>query len=153
MMRNKKSDNTKKLAELLDSKFQIPNTNIRFGIDPILGLIPGAGDWLGGVISLYFLVLAAMKGGKGSVLGRMFINILLDILVGSIPILGELFDVYWKANLRNAKLLEELQENPEETTTESRLWVWFVVIQFVVIIIGLLVLISWLIAELIGWIL
>ncbi|TYP91743.1 protein of unknown function (DUF4112) [Fodinibius salinus] len=152
-MSNKETDNTKKLAELLDSKFRIPNTNIRFGIDPILGLIPGAGDWLAGVISLYFLIQAVMMGGRASVLGRMFINILLDVLIGSIPILGEVFDIYWKANLRNAELLKELKENPEQTTTESRLWVWFVFVQFVVIIIAVLLLISWLIAELIGAIL
>lgn len=152
-MMNKETDNTKKLAKLLDSKFRIPNTNIRFGIDPLLGLVPGAGDWLAGVISLYFLIQAAMMGGRASVLGRMFINILLDVLIGSIPILGEVFDVYWKANLRNAELLKELEQNPDQTTTESRLWVWFVLVQFVVIIIGILLLISWLIAEIVGAIL
>lgn len=152
-MMNKETDNTKKLAKLLDSKFRIPNTNIRFGIDPLLGLIPGAGDWLAGVISLYFLIQAAIMGGRASVLGRMFINILLDVLIGSIPVLGEFFDVYWKANLRNAELLKELEQNPEQTTTESRLWVWLVFIQFVVIIIGLLLFISWLSAKIIGWIL
>jgi hypothetical protein len=139
-----------KFAELLDSRFKIPNTNIRFGIDPLLGLIPGAGDWLAGVISLYFLILAAVMGGKASVLGRMFINILLDVLIGTIPILGEIFDVYWKANERNAEILEELKENPKKTTTESRLWIWFVVVQFVVVILAVLFLITWLVAELLG---
>lgn len=149
-MKKTKPTKFKEFAELLDSKFTIPNTKIRFGIDPLLGLIPGAGDLVGGVISLYFLILAALKGGKASVLGRMFINILLDLLIGSIPILGEVFDVYWKANLRNAEILKELEEDPERTTSESRLWVWFVVIQFLVIIIGILVLFTWLVAEFLG---
>lgn len=149
-MTEKKSHPTKEFAELLDSKFTIPGINIRFGIDPLLGLIPGAGDWLAGVLSLYFLIQAVMLGGRASVLGRMFANILLDVLIGSIPILGEAFDVYWKANERNARLIEELQQNPAKTTTESRAWIWFLLVQFVAVIIGLLLLITWLIAEIIG---
>lgn len=136
-----------RLAELLDSQFKIPNTNIRFGIDPIISLIPGAGDVVAGVISLYFLIQGAVHGGRSAVLGRMFINILLDVLIGSIPLLGDLFDVYWKANLRNARILDELQQNPNKTTSESRMWIWFVVVQFVVIIIGIILLIGWAIAE------
>lgn len=142
---NRKS--SKKLAELLDSRFKIPNTNIRFGLDPIISLIPGAGDVFAGIISLYFLIQGAIHGGKSAVLGRMFINILLDVLVGAIPILGDAFDIYWKANLRNARILDELQQDPGKATSESRLWIWFVVIQFVVIIIGIILFIGWAIAE------
>lgn len=149
-MRKQDNSSAKKLAKLLDSKFKVPNTDIRFGIDPILGLVPGVGDWIGAVISFYFLILAAWSGGKVAVLGRMFINILLDLLIGSIPLLGEVFDVYWKANLRNAEILKELEKDPERTTTESRLWVWLVVIQLLVLIIGVLVLITWLVAELLS---
>lgn len=147
------TDSNQQLAyefgKLLDSKFTIPGTNIRFGIDPIVGLIPGAGDVLAGGVSLYFLILAALLKAKVSVLTRMFINILLDVLIGSIPILGEIFDVYWKANLRNARILDELQEHPDKTTTESRLWVWVVVIQFIVVLIGIILLIGWGIAKLV----
>lgn len=139
---------SQQLAELLDSKFTIPNTRIRFGLDPLLGLIPGAGDWIGGVISVYFLFYAVTLRAESSVLWRMFINILLDVLIGSIPLLGDLFDVYWKANKRNAAILEELRKNPERTTSESRFWVWSLFIQFVVLIVGILILIGWLIAWL-----
>lgn len=142
-------NNEKRLAELLDSHFKIPNTNIRFGLDPIISLIPGAGDVFGGVISLYFLIQGAIHGGRAAVLGRMFINILLDVLVGSIPVLGDLFDIYWKANLRNARILDELQQNPEKTTSESRLLIWLVVILFLILIIVILLLITWLVAEII----
>ncbi len=149
-MPDQKGNTEKQLAVFLDSKFRVSGTNIRFGIDPILGLIPGAGDVLAGLISLYFLIQAAMYGGKASVLSRMFLNILLDVLIGSVPILGEAFDVYWKANLRNARILDELQQNPQKTTRESRLWIWFIVAQFVGIIISITLLVGWAIAELIG---
>lgn len=147
-MPNNKQNPTTEFAELLDSKLRIPGTNIRFGVDPIIGLIPGAGDVFAGVISLYFLIQAAMRGGKASVLGRMFLNILMDVIIGSIPVLGDFFDICWKANLRNARILDELQEHPEQTTSESRLWVWFVVIQFCAILIGIILLIGWAVAEL-----
>lgn len=135
-------------AELLDSKFRIPNTNIRFGLDPLIGLIPGVGDWLAGLASLYFLIWAALLGGRPAVLWRMFINILMDVLIGSIPVLGEVFDVYWKANVRNAQILEELRQNPDQATTDSRFWIWVLVIQFLALIIAVLLLITWIITEL-----
>lgn len=137
----------RQFAELLDSKFRIPNTDIRYGVDSLIGLIPGAGDWLGGAVSLYFLFYAAWLGGKASVLARMFIIILLDVLVGAIPVLGDAFDVYWKANERNAEIIRELEENPDETTTESRLWVWLVLVQFMILVIAALLLIGWIITE------
>ncbi|NIT55150.1 MAG: DUF4112 domain-containing protein [Aliifodinibius sp.] len=149
-MPDQKGNTERQLAVFLDSKFRVPGTNIRFGIDPILGLIPGAGDVLAGLISLYFLIQAGMHGGKASVLSRMFLNILLDVIIGSVPILGEAFDVYWKANLRNARILDELQQNPQKTTRESRLWIWFIVAQFVGIIISITLLVGWAIVELIG---
>ena len=80
----------------------------------------------------------------------MFLNILLDVLIGSVPILGEAFDVYWKANLRNARILDELQQNPQKTSRESRLWIWFIVAKFAGIIISITLLVGWAIAELIG---
>ncbi len=140
----------RKFAELLDSKFRIPNTDIRFGIDPLLGLVPGAGDWLGAFISLYFLFQAVLLGGRAAVLGRMFINILLDLLIGSIPVIGDLFDVYWKANERNAAILDELKQDPQKTATESRFWVWTVFVQLVVLVVAVLWLIAWILAELLS---
>jgi hypothetical protein len=129
---------SKEFAELLDSKFKIPNTNIRFGIDPLLGLIPGAGDWLAGVISLYFLILAAIRGGKASVLGRMLMNILIDIVIGSVPLIGEIFDVGWKANLKNAELLQDLEQDSEKTERQSKIVVWSVCIFSIALVFALL---------------
>jgi len=142
--------NSDEFAELLDSRFRIPGTEVRFGIDPLLGLVPGAGDWLGGAVSLYFLFQAVLRGGRTAILLRMFLNILLDVLIGSIPLVGEIFDVYWKANEQNAEILKEIDRDPERTTTDSRFWLWSVFVQLVALIIAVLLLIGWLIAELLG---
>lgn len=147
MHSTEEKNSSRQLAELLDNRFTIPNTSIRFGIDPVIGLVPGIGDWIGGAISIYYLVMVGIKGGKASVLGRVFLNILLDVLIGSIPVLGEIFDVYWKANIRNAKILRELEENPAKTTSESKFWIWMLLIQLIAVIIALLMLLIWVITE------
>lgn len=139
----------RQFAELLDSKFRIPNTEIRFGIDPLIGLIPGVGDWIGGLASLYFLVYASILSAKTSVLLRMLMNILLDIIIGTIPVLGEIFDIGWKANLRNAELLRELEHNPEQTERQSKIVVWSVCIFSVVLVFVLLYAIGWIVISLI----
>ena len=93
------------LAGLLDSRWRIPGTPIRFGMDAVVGLIPVLGDAATGLISLYILLRARDLGvGKG-VLARMVGNVVLDTAVGSIPLLGSVFDVYFKANNRNIRLL------------------------------------------------
>lgn len=139
----------KKFAELLDSKFRIPNTEFRFGIDPIIGLVPGIGDWIGGLASLYFLVYAAVLEAKVPVLLRMLLNILLDVVIGTIPLLGEIFDISWKANLRNAELLEEHIQNPEQTEQHSKIVVWSVCVFSVAMVFALLYLIGWFVISLI----
>lgn len=136
------------LAELLDQKFRIPGTDIRFGLDPVIGLVPGVGDWIGGVVSLYFMVHAVVLGGKPSILLRMFLNILADLVIGSVPLLGEIFDVAWKANLRNARLLREMEQNPEELATESRWLLWGLLLLFAALILGTLAGLGWLLSKL-----
>ncbi|MFH5831701.1 DUF4112 domain-containing protein [Halalkalibaculum sp. DA3122] len=139
-----------RLAELLDRKFKFPGTDIRFGIDAVIGLLPGLGDWIGGVLSLYFPIHAALIGGRVSILARMFLNILVDMLIGTVPIIGELFDVAWKANIRNARLLDELEKNPSELATESKWLIWAIVVLFTFMIVAFLWLIGWVLAELVG---
>jgi hypothetical protein len=95
------------LAKLMDSQFKIPGTNIRFGLDPLIGLVPGAGDFVTFLISGYMMTILAKNGASGFVLARMTLNILIDALVGSIPLLGDVFDVAFKANRRNMKLMHE----------------------------------------------
>ncbi|GEM_PF-131183 len=93
------------LVRLMDNAFAIPGTKLRFGIDSIIGLFPGIGDLTTSAISLYFLKEAHRRGVSRSTMARMGFNIFVDWLIGSIPIVGDAFDVYWKSNHRNMQLL------------------------------------------------
>lgn len=142
--RNSKS---RKFAELLDSQFTIPGTKIKVGLDPILGLVSGVGDLAGASLSVYFMIFAAKKGAKPSILIRMFVNILADLTIGSIPILGDIFDVAWKANLRNANLLEKLDENPDQLETESTVLNWVLLVFLIAILVGVIIGVIWIFVE------
>lgn len=95
------------IAKLMDSQFSIPGTNFRFGLDGIIGLIPGAGDLSTFAVSAYLLTVMARNGASGYILARMILNVVIDALFGMIPILGDLFDIAFKANMRNLKLMKE----------------------------------------------
>jgi hypothetical protein len=93
------------MSRLLDSSIVLPG-GYRIGIDPIVGLIPGFGDFIGAALSFYLVYEAARLGLPKRVLLRMCGNVLIEVLVGEIPLLGDIFDAVWKANLRNARLVE-----------------------------------------------
>ena len=93
------------LSRLLDEQFRIPGTTQRMGIDGLLGLIPGVGDAAGALLSAYILYEAIRLGAPTSVLLRMVANIGIDTVVGAIPVMGDIFDIAWKANKKNAALL------------------------------------------------
>lgn len=95
------------LARLMDSQFRLPGTNFRFGLDGILGLIPGAGDLSTFAVSGYMIWVMAHNGASGYVMARMILNVLLDALIGSIPVLGDLFDFAFRANTRNMQLMRQ----------------------------------------------
>lgn len=95
------------LAKLMDSQFCIPGTSIRFGLDSLIGIIPGAGDLSTLAVSGYMLTIMARNGASGYLLARMTLNVIIDALFGSIPILGDIFDVAFKANTRNLQLMKE----------------------------------------------
>jgi hypothetical protein len=97
----------RRLAWLLDDAFRIPGTGIRFGWDPIIGLVPWVGDVLTGLMSMAIVFHAFRVRIPGVIKFRMLTNILIDVLVGSIPVLGDMFDVTWKANRKNMALLEK----------------------------------------------
>ena len=94
-----------KLAWVLDRS--IPVGRWRIGLDPIIGLLPGAGDWIGALLSIYVLYEGARLGVPGGVLWRMTGNILVEVIVGAVPVLGDLFDFAWQANTRNLALIEK----------------------------------------------
>lgn len=99
--------NMEHVARLMDAQFTIPGTNIKFGLDALVGLVPGAGDFATFLVSGYMLTVLAQNGASGFVLARMGLNVLIDSLFGTIPILGDIFDVAFKANQRNMKLMRE----------------------------------------------
>ncbi|HUG39455.1 MAG TPA: DUF4112 domain-containing protein [Longimicrobiales bacterium] len=100
-------DRARRVAGLLDRRFRIPGTSFRFGLDPIIGLLPVGGDALAALASGYILYVAWLNGAPGATIGRMMGNVLLDTLVGAVPVVGDLFDAAWHANSRNVALLEE----------------------------------------------
>jgi hypothetical protein len=94
-------------SQLLDNAIAIPGTSYRVGLDPLLGLIPGGGDMVGMVFSCLIVFEASRLGASQTTLGQMTFNILLETLVGTVPGIGDLFDVAWKSNTKNIKLLDD----------------------------------------------
>jgi hypothetical protein len=95
------------LATLLDAAFVIPGTNVRFGIDALTGIIPGIGDAITTLMSLYIVREARALGAPRFLVARMLGNVAIDGLVGAVPLVGDLFDVAWRANRRNMALLQK----------------------------------------------
>jgi hypothetical protein len=95
-----------RLEILLDEAFRVPGTNFRFGIDGIIGLVPGLGDVLAGLLSLVIPIAAWIRGVPYITLIRMAINLGIGVLIGTIPLFGDLFDIAWKPNRRNYLLLQ-----------------------------------------------
>jgi hypothetical protein len=98
------------LAKLMDGAFVIPGTTIRFGLDGIIGLIPVAGDLLAGLVSTYLIWEAKQLGAPRWLIARMLANAFLDTAVGSVPVLGDAFDVLFRANMKNMALLRRYLE-------------------------------------------
>jgi hypothetical protein len=137
-----------KLSRLLDDAVRIPGSNFRIGLDPLLGLIPGSGDLIGGLLSTYIVIEAARMGVPKSTLGRMGTNILWELGLGVIPLLGDLFDVTWKANVRNVELLQKHVQAPSRERAVNR---WLVV-GLIVLMLFLMVATTALSVWLVRWI-
>jgi Domain of unknown function (DUF4112) len=110
----------RRIGYLLDNSIPIPGTRFRIGWDAIIGLVPGVGDLLGGALSLYIILQSARFGVPRALLGRMAWNVALETLVGAVPLLGDLFDAGFKANLRNLTLLQQHVEDPRESHRASQ---------------------------------
>src|SRR5580700_11763233 len=99
------NENLDLLSHVLDDWFRIPGTSIRFGLDGIVGFIPGVGDAIGGIASCIIIIAAWVRGVSYVTVTRMVANVAIEVVVGSVPVLGNLFDIAWKANRRNYALL------------------------------------------------
>lgn len=110
----------RKFARLLDSQYQLPG-GIKIGWDSILTWVPGVGDLVTNFLSFYIIYQGILMGVPPSVVLRMGLNLLIDNLIDVIPILGNVFDIFWKANNKNVVLLEDYFRNPERTQNISRI--------------------------------
>jgi len=124
------------LARLLDDAVRIPGTRIRFGLDSLIGLVPGLGDVAGAALSGYVVVAAARLGTPFPVLLVMLFNVAVDSVIGSVPALGDLFDVGWKANRRNAALLDRHLREPGATRVASTWTIAAVVVSVLLLVAG-----------------
>lgn len=113
-------DRLDSMARLLDSSFVIPGLNRRAGLDSLIGLIPGIGDFASGALSTYFVFEARRIGAPSSVLAKMAANIGIDAVIGVVPALGDLFDVAFKANMRNVALLRSHFAMDQAASARSR---------------------------------
>jgi hypothetical protein len=124
----------RELARVLDSAITIPGTGIRLGLDSIIGLFPAGGDAIGAALSSIIVMTALKQGVPRPVIWRMVGNVVIDTLIGTVPLIGDLFDVAWKANSKNAELLAQYEGAPEKTTTRSRGFAILVVVVLLLIL-------------------
>jgi ABC-type antimicrobial peptide transport system permease subunit len=135
-------------ATLLDSQFRIPGTNIRFGMDPILSLIPGLGDLASPAFTVALLVQAFQQRIPRVVISRMLLNALIDAAIGAVPVAGQVGDIFWRANLRNLALLERHADPARLPERGDYLFLWSVIAALGVITASLVALGIWLVVLL-----
>lgn len=144
----------RRLSYVLDNSIPIPGTGYRIGIDPLLGLVPVWGDVAGAILSAYIVFNALKLGISRKVLLTMIYNILAETIIGVVPVLGNIFDATWKANMRNMRLLEGYIGSPSPGRKVSLGFVLLVVFGGVLLLLlGLLVmvlLLGWLIGRVWG---
>jgi hypothetical protein len=132
------------LSHVLDDFIKIPGTSIRFGLDGIVGLIPGIGDIIGGIASCIIIFAAWIRGVPYVTLARMVANVMIEVVVGAIPLLGDAFDIAWRANRRNYALLTGSLCEPRKHTIQS--WIFLGVMGMVLFVLTMvpMLLLAWL---------
>jgi hypothetical protein len=135
------------LSHLLDRAFRVPGTQWRFGLDPLIGLIPGLGDVIGSLAGAYGLWIARQMGAPSSVQARMVMNLTIDGVVGLIPFAGDLFDFAFKAHSRNHALLAQWLQSPHQTRRSS----WAVVVIGGLVLLALLGAAGWVLVSVVSW--
>src|SRR6202049_1633656 len=114
------------VAALLDDMWRIPGTQIRFGLDAVIGWVPGIGDAMAGIASCLIVCASWRRGAKPITLARMVANILLEMTLGAIPVAGDVFHIVWKANRRNYRLLIREKEHPGSNTRRD--WMFLAIV-------------------------
>ncbi len=132
----KKKRQLQRLAWFLDSSIKIPGTPYSFGVDSLIGLVPGIGDAVGGLLSTWILMQGIRIKASAATLMHMTLNVALEVMLGFIPLIGDLFDIGWKANQRNVKLLERYLDQPESTSRVSFVWVLAAILFFMGVGVG-----------------
>ena len=142
-----RDENLELLSHLLDDFIRIPGTSLRFGLDGIVGLIPGVGDLIGGIASTVLILAAWARGVPKVTLLRMVANVGIEVVLGTVPVFGDMFDIAWRANRRNYALLTGSAEQPLKM--ERRSWLFFagLCVVLLVLIALPLVVFSWLTAH------
>jgi hypothetical protein len=136
------------LAELLDQRFTIPGTSIRFGLDPVLGLIPGIGDAIANLAGSAILLIAAQYRLPKVVLLRMGLNIAFNALIGAIPIVGDIFSIWFRSNVKNAQLLERyVSAERQAPSAGDWIFVLAVILGIVLLLIGIFVVLIWVVKQ------
>jgi hypothetical protein len=141
------NENLEHYSHLLDDCFRIPGTEIRFGLDGIVGLVPAIGDVLTGLASCVLIFAAWVRGVPYVTLTRMAANLAIDVVIGAIPFLGDAFDIAWKANRRNYKLLVRHIERPRRQTWKD----WLFLATLVVVLLAIFIVPLLVLAALLGW--
>ena len=138
------------LSKLMDNQFRIPGTQIRFGLDGIIGLIPYMGDMAGFVASGFLMRTMVKKGASPLLMLRMLFNYILDAVVGIIPFIGDLFDFGFKANRRNVNLLKKYYADGKVKPKATRSMAFLGVLFFALFVV--MIWLVWKLAALVlGW--
>ena len=138
------------LKRLLDETFRVPGTNVRFGWDPIVGLVPWAGDLVTALVSCAILVQAHQMRIPRVVQLRMLLNIMVDVLVGVVPFVGDVADVFWKSNTKNFDILERHAAEVRPATAGDWLFVVGIVAAVLTMALVPLVVLYWMAHALMG---
>ncbi|KAA1258430.1 hypothetical protein LF1_09490 [Rubripirellula obstinata] len=136
-----------RFTSTLDTKLRIPGTKIRFGLDFLLGLIPGIGDAISLGLSGMLIATMAKNGASGKLVAKMLGNVLLDSIVGTVPVLGNVFDLFYKANYRNLNLMREHYEEDKHKGS-----VWPILLAVIASIVVILAATAWMFMKLFSWI-
>ena len=147
LVQERRLESLRHVSRLLDSAFEVPGTSWRIGLDPIVGLVPGIGDFLSPLFTVAILVQAWQLGVPKVVQARMFINAALDSLVGSVPLLGDLFDFAWKANNLNMALLERHAYEERRASPGDWAFVSLMIVLVLALAVVPFVLLGWLLSA------